>query len=196
MNTLPTTALKPNPENPRVIRDDSFKKLVKSLREFPEMLEARPIVVNPDHVVLGGNMRLRACMEAGMEEVPVYVASWDEVKQKQFIVKDNVAFGEWDWDVLANEWEVDNLKEWGLYVPKWDDTKFESAIEDTGEYDYPEDIVPNSQVRMVQLFMNSETEPPFKKWELALREAHGTDNLTDTIYEVVKKAYEEYGQGS
>lgn len=189
MNTLKTTAIKPNPENPRVIRDDQFKKLVASIKEFPEMLDARPIVVNPDNVVLGGNMRLRACIEAGLKEVPVYVASWEEAKQKQFVIKDNVAFGEWDWDVLANEWEVDDLKGWGLYVPKWDDTKFDSDIEDTGEYDYPDDITPTSHVRMIQLFLNSDTEPDFKKWELALREKHGTDNMTDTIYCVLKEAY-------
>jgi len=87
---------------------------VKSLREFPEMLEARPIVVDPDFVVLGGNMRLKAAQEAGLKEVPVYVASWEEAKHKEFIIKDNLAFGEWDWDVLANEWEAEQLDEWGL----------------------------------------------------------------------------------
>lgn len=194
MTYAKTATLKTNPNNPRAIRKDQLDKLVKSLREFPEMLEARPIVIDKDGVVLGGNMRLQAAQRAGLKEVPVYVREWDEEKDSQFVVKDNVSFGEWDWDMLANEWEVDDLKDWGLYVPKWDDTNFESDIEDTGEYDYPEDVVPNSQVRMVQLFMNSETEPDFKKWELALREVHGTDNLTDTIYEVVKKAY--YGKGS
>lgn len=194
MTYAKTATLKTNPNNPRAIRKDQLDKLVKSLREFPEMLEARPIVIDKDGVVLGGNMRLQAAQRAGLKEVPVYVREWDEAKDSQFVVKDNVSFGEWDWDMLANEWEVDNLKDWGLYVPKWDDTNFESDIEDTGEYDYPEDVVPNSQVRMVQLFMNSETEPDFKKWEVALREVHGTDNLTDTIYEVVKKAY--YGKGS
>ena len=80
------------------------------------MLEARPIVVNPDMVVLGGNMRLKACKAAGLTEAPVYVASWEESKAKEFIVKDNVGFGEWDWDILANEWDAVELEEWGLDV--------------------------------------------------------------------------------
>jgi ParB-like chromosome segregation protein Spo0J len=100
---IATSKLKTNPNNPRSIRKDQLQKLVKSLREFPEMLEARPIVVDPDFVVLGGNMRLKAAQEAGLKEVPVYVASWEEAKHKEFIIKDNLAFGEWDWDMLANE---------------------------------------------------------------------------------------------
>jgi len=90
---------------------------VKSLRDFPEMLEARPIVVDPDFVVLGGNMRLKAAQEAGLKEVPVYIASWEEAKHKEFIIKDNLAFGEWDWDMLANEWDAEELGDWGLDVP-------------------------------------------------------------------------------
>ena len=108
--------LKTNPNNPRAIRKDQLDKLVKSLREFPEMLEARPIVVDPDFVVLGGNMRLKASQLAGLTEVPVYVASWEEAKHKEFIIKDNLAFGEWDWDMLANEWDAEDLNEWGLDI--------------------------------------------------------------------------------
>jgi hypothetical protein len=113
---IATSKLKTNPNNPRSIRKDQLEKLVKSLREFPEMLEARPIVVDPDFVVLGGNMRLKAAQEAGLKEVPVYVASWEEAKHKEFIIKDNLAFGEWDWDMLANEWDAEQLGEWGLNV--------------------------------------------------------------------------------
>ena len=108
--------IKANPNNPRIIKDDKFDKLVTSIKEFPEMLEARPIVVNPDMVVLGGNMRLKALKAAGVKEAPVYVATWDEIKQKEFIIKDNVGFGEWDWDILANEWDAEELGEWGLEV--------------------------------------------------------------------------------
>ena len=112
-----TNKLKTNPSNPRAIRKDQLEKLVKSLREFPEMLEARPIVVDPDFVVLGGNMRLKAAQLAGLTEVPVCVASWEEAKHKEFIIKDNLAFGEWDWDMLANEWDAEELDDWGLDVP-------------------------------------------------------------------------------
>ena len=113
---IETNKLKTNPNNPRAIRKDQLDKLVKSLREFPEMLEARPIVVDPDFVVLGGNMRLKAAQLAGLSEVPVYVASWEEAKHKEFIIKDNLAFGEWDWDMLANEWGEELLTEWGMDV--------------------------------------------------------------------------------
>ena len=114
---IATSKLKTNPNNPRTIRKDELSRLVKSLREFPEMLEARPIVVDPDYVVLGGNMRLNAAQEAGLAEVPVYVATWEEAKHKEFIIKDNLAFGEWDWDMLANEWDAEELDDWGLDVP-------------------------------------------------------------------------------
>ena len=116
MNTLKTTQIIPNKDNPRTIRDSKFKKLVKSIKDFPEMLEARPIVINPDNVVLGGNMRLKACIEAGLKKVPVYKATWDEVKAREFVIKDNVQFGEWDWDMLANEWDNVKMEDWGLDV--------------------------------------------------------------------------------
>jgi ParB-like chromosome segregation protein Spo0J len=110
--------VKSNTANPRIIKDGKFKQLVQSIKEFPEMLELRPIVVNADMVVLGGNMRLKACIDAGLKEVPIIIAdSLDEAKQKEFIIKDNVGFGEWDWNVLANEWEVEELAAWGLDLP-------------------------------------------------------------------------------
>jgi len=113
------SSIKPNPDNPRIIKDDKFRKLVDSIRSFPEMLELRPIVVNADNVVLGGNMRLRACQEAGMKDIPVLRAdTLTPNQQREFIIKDNVGFGEWDWDDLANAWDADLLDAWGLDVPK------------------------------------------------------------------------------
>lgn len=108
--------IKLNPSNPRVIKDHKFQKLVASIKEFPEMLSVRPIVVNEDMIVLGGNMRLKACIEAGLKEVPVIVTTFDEEKQSQFIIKDNIGFGEWDWDMLANTWDIKQLEDWGLDV--------------------------------------------------------------------------------
>jgi len=99
------------------VGDSKFKKLVKSIKEFPEMMEKRPIVVDENMVVLGGNMRLQAAKSAGMFEVWVDVAEgWSEEKKQEFIIKDNVGFGEWDWDILANDWATQDLKEWGLDV--------------------------------------------------------------------------------
>ena len=110
--------VKPNPENPRLIKDDKFFKLVRSIQDFPQMLDIRPIVVNDDMIVLGGNMRLKACKEAGLKEVSIVVASnLTDDQQREFIIKDNVGFGEWDWENLANNWNVDQLSMWGLDVP-------------------------------------------------------------------------------
>jgi len=110
-------SVKENTDNPRFIKDSKFKKLVKSIKAFPEMLEKRPIVVDEDMVVLGGNMRLKACKSAGLFEVWIDIAEgWTEKQKKEFIVKDNVGFGEWDWDILANEWNTEQLADWGLDV--------------------------------------------------------------------------------
>ena len=117
MELVKINKVKANETNPRLIKDSKFKKLVTSIKEFPEMLKLRPIVVNKDMVVLGGNMRLKACKEAGLKEVYVLKADdLTEEQQKEFIVKDNVGFAEWDWDILANEWDVDLLEEWGLEI--------------------------------------------------------------------------------
>jgi hypothetical protein len=103
-----------NPNNPRLIKDDKFKKLVKSIQEFPDMLNVRPIVVNKDMVVLGGNMRLKAIKEAGIKEINIEIVDWNEPQQKEFIIKDNASYGEWDWDDLANNWDAEELVQWGV----------------------------------------------------------------------------------
>jgi len=140
MQLINIQEVRPNENNPRFIKDYKFKKLVKSIKEFPQMLKLRPIVVNSDMVVLGGNMRLKACKEAGLKEVWVLKADdLTEQQQREFIVKDNVGFGEWDWDILGNEWNVQQLGDWGLEV--WqpeeevdysilDDEDFSSDLED------------------------------------------------------------------
>ena len=132
VEVLPISSIKSNPNNPRVIKDDKFEKLVKSIQEFPKMLEIRPIVVNDDMIVLGGNMRLKACKAAGLKEVTVIKASdLTEDEQRQFIIKDNVSGGEWDWDMLANEWDSEQLEEWGLDVPDFrTETELEAEEDD------------------------------------------------------------------
>lgn len=131
MEIVKIKEVKPNPNNPRLIKDDKFKKLVKSIKEFPEMLKLRPIVVNDDMVVLGGNMRLKACKEAGLKEVPILKASnFTEKQQREFIVKDNVGFGEWDWDLIANEWEAEEVEDWGLDVWQGSDINLEDFFEE------------------------------------------------------------------
>jgi len=131
--------VKTNPNNPRLIKDDKFKKLVRSIKEFPEMLKLRPIVVDEDNIVLGGNMRLRACKEAGLKEVHIIKADQlTEKQQREFIIKDNVGFGEWDWDDLANEWDVDELEDWGLDLPV--DLKVEELEAEEDDYEMPNEI--------------------------------------------------------
>ena len=131
MERVDIRQVRSNPDNPRFIKDYKFEKLVKSIKEFPQMLELRPIVVNEDMVVLGGNMRLKACEEAGIEQVPIIFAdNLTEEQQKEFIIKDNSSFGEWDWDLLANEWDIDVLNDWGIDVPNFD---VEEPIDETPE---------------------------------------------------------------
>lgn len=113
--------IKPNPNNPRIIKDDKFLKLVNSIKEFPEMLKIRPIVINEDNIVLGGNMRLKACKEAKLKEIPVIMASdLTEAQQREFIIKDNIGFGEWDFQDLAQNWNAEELETWGLDLPGFD----------------------------------------------------------------------------
>lgn len=117
----PINQVKTNPNNPRIIKDDKYSKLVKSIKEFPQMLQLRPIVVNDDMIVLGGNMRLKACKEAGLKEVPIIKASeLTEDQQREFIIKDNVGFGEWDWQMISTDWDAEQLEDWGLDVPGFD----------------------------------------------------------------------------
>jgi DNA modification methylase len=128
--------IKTNPNNPRTIKDEKFAKLVESIRTFPKMLELRPIVVNADMVVLGGNMRLKACKEAGLKTVPIIQA--DDLtpeQQSEFIIKDNVGFGEWDWKLLESDWDAEKLTEWGLDVPDFEATELEAEEDD---FDVPD----------------------------------------------------------
>jgi DNA modification methylase len=123
--------IKLNPNNPRLIKDDKFTKLVQSIKDFPEMLEIRPIVVNDDMVILGGNMRFKACKEAGLKEVPIIIASGlSEEKQREFLIKDNVSGGEWDWDMLANQWDELELDAWGLDIPDFAVKELEAEEDD------------------------------------------------------------------
>ena len=151
--------VKSNPNNPRIIKDDKFTKLVRSIKEFPKMLEIRPIVVNSDMVVLGGNMRLKACKEAGLKEV--FIISAQDLtpeEQKQFIIKDNVGFGEWDWDMLANEWEAEQLEDWGLDVP---------IFESEPEYD---DLIGDDKNKPATLKITFADENQLQKAEIDIQE--------------------------
>jgi len=189
---LKISKILPNPENPRVIKDHKYIALLKSIQEFPKMLEIRPIVVNSDMVVLGGNMRLRACQEAGLKEIPVIVAKdLTENEQREFTIKDNVSFGEWDWDKLANEWDDTDLNDWGLDV--WNDKKelnkgleFIVDGEEDGSITLNDVQNQDAHVKMIQLFMSLVQYNKFMEMIDKLSEHYGTDNVTDTIVKCVE----------
>jgi len=134
MKLVNISEVKPNPKNPRIIKDGKFNKLVTSIKEFPDMLNKRPLIVftdvNNKYVVLGGNMRLKACKEIGLKEIPIIIADeWTEEQKNEFLIKDNVGFGEWDWDSLANEWDAEKLTKWGLDVPEIKEPEEQAEIE-------------------------------------------------------------------
>ncbi len=208
--------VKANPNNPRIIKDDKFKKLVKSIQDFPDMLNVRPIVVNQDMVVLGGNMRLKAIKEAGHKEVTIEVVDWTEEKQKEFIVKDNVGYGEWDWNDLANNWDSNELIEWGLDIPNFEPEKLETEEDD---FSVPEggietdillgDLFEIGEHRLLcgssidadhinKLMLETEpdlihTDPPYGMNAVSksgvLKEKYGTDILGDDNTEVAKDSF-------
>lgn len=133
--------VKLNPLNPRDISPEQFEKLKKSITEFPEMLETRPLIIDENNVVLGGNMRLRVLQKLGYKDVPVkQVTGWSEEKKKEFVIKDNLSYGEWDWETLANNWDVAELQDWGMDVPVGfgDETEEPQLTED--DYQLPEEI--------------------------------------------------------
>jgi DNA modification methylase len=130
MQIVKIQEVKLNPNNPRLIKDDKFKKLVQSIKDFPEMLNIRPIVVNQDMIILGGNMRYKACKEAGLKEIAIIKTDLSEEKQREFLIKDNTSGGEWDWEVLENEWDSEQLEEWGLDIPAFETDEVLEAEED------------------------------------------------------------------
>jgi ParB-like chromosome segregation protein Spo0J len=158
ITTIKITEVKVNPNNPRIIKDDKFKKLVQSIKDFPEMLNLRPIVVNGDMVVLGGNMRLKACKEAGLKEVPIIKAEdLTEDQQREFIIKDNVGFGEWDWDEIANNWDAEQLDAWGLNLIQFkSDQYFE--IDDKSNNDKDKPSATNDNYSTFELIMLHENK--------------------------------------
>ena len=154
MQIVKISEVKPNPKNPRIIKDGKFQKLVKSIQEFPDMLNKRPLVVFTDvdgkYIVLGGNMRLKACKEIGLKEIPIIVADeWTEEQKNEFLIKDNVGFGEWDWDSLANEWDAEKLTDWGLDLPV--DLSVQEELEaEEDNYEIPNEI--NTDIVLGDLF--------------------------------------------
>lgn len=222
MKLVKISEVKPNPKNPRIIKDGKFQKLVKSIQEFPDMLNKRPLIVFTDvdgkYIVLGGNMRLKACKEIGLKEIPIIVADeWTEEQKHEFLIKDNVGFGEWDWDSLTNEWDVEKLEDWGLDLPV--DLSVQEELEaEEDNYEIPNEI--NTDIVIGDLFEIGEhrllcgsatnindidklmqglipdlihTDPPYGMNAVSksgvLKEKYGTDILGDDNTDVARDSF-------
>ena len=162
IKTISIKDIKENPNNPRKLGKDKYQKLLKSIQDLPQMLSLRPIVVNSDMVVLGGNMRLKALKELKYKEVPIIIADeLSEDQQKEFLIKDNLGYGEWDWDMIANEWDMPLLKDWGMDLP--------NDFVTQEEY---EDIEPSGYDSTQKWFLNIEfeNEQDCEKWYNSLIE--------------------------
>lgn len=169
--------VKKNPANPRLIKDYKYNKLVKSLKDFPQMLELRPIVVDKDMVILGGNMRYRASVDAGLNEVWIKIAdNLTEKQKKEFIIKDNSNFGEWDWDMLANEWDIQSLNDWGLDLPAVYFDNDEEPEFDQEELDEDLDKYINNNIKQIVLYYNTEDYETMQEKLEKLKESEGLED--------------------
>ena len=179
--------VKTNPKNPRLIKDDKFKKLVKSIQDFPQMLELRPIVVDENNIVLGGNMRLKACKEAGLKEVFIVRAeNLTEEQKDEFIVKDNVGFGEWDWDILANEWGAEKLDEWGLNVPLFNDDMTNNEDYEGLDQLSKLDKFLNAELKRMFLVYDNDTFENVVNWFNNQQEKHELENHSQVILKLME----------
>jgi hypothetical protein len=185
------TKVKPNKTNPRVIKDVKFRKLVQSIKDFPEMLKLRPIVVNKGGVILGGNMRYRASKEAGLTHV--YILKAEDLtaeQEKEFVVKDNSSFGEWDWDLLANEYTLDDLGVWGLDIPNYlIDEDEEPSYDDNGVANSLNSYLNNKIKQITILFNSEEYEKTIKRFQ-DIMEKQNLESNTDVILYLL----DEYGK--
>lgn len=179
--------IKPNPNNPRVIKDHNFNKLVKSIQEFPEMLKLRPIVVDNDGIVLGGNMRLKACIEVGLEEIPVLVASeLTPEQQKEFIIKDNSNFGDWDWEVLQTDWDLGQLGEWVVDIPHFEDNLTNNENYDGLDQASKLDKFLTSELKRMFLVYDNETFQKVVDWFNTKQEVLNLENHSQVILKIIE----------
>ena len=159
------STIKPNANNPRIIRNEKFEKLKRSIEEFPEMMELRPIIVDETNTIIGGNMRFRALQELGKKEVP---NSWikkaselTEDQKKRFVITDNASFGEWEWSDLIQDWNFEKLTEWGIDVPDIQSSDLVSYVnsgDENSEWaNMPEFKIAEKDIKLI-IYFNSESE--------------------------------------
>ena len=177
--------IKPNPNNPRYIKDEKFEKLKQSIQNFPEMLTLKPLVVDEDMILLGGNMRYRALKELGIKEIEVIQANGLTEEQKaEFIIKDNLSFGEWDWDALANEWQNPLLIEWGMDLWNSEDQLFE--VEDT-ETERTTPSASDDGYSAFELIMLHENKIQLLDTLLSIKNQYMFEKQEDALMELVRQ---------
>lgn len=191
MQIVKINEVKPNPKNPRVIKDDKFKKLVKSIHDFPDMLNKRPLIVFTDvdskYVVLGGNMRLKALKELNYKEVPVIIADeWTEEQKAEFLIKDNVGFGEWEWGSLANEWDTEKLEEWGLNVPLFNDDMTNNEDYEGLDQLSKLDKFLNAELKRMFLVYDNETFENVVNWFNNQQDKYELENHSQVILKLME----------
>jgi hypothetical protein len=187
------STIKSNPNNPRVIKDEKFEKLKKSIQDFPKMMELRPMVINADNIVLGGNMRLKALKELGYKELPdewvKRAEDLTEDEQRQFIIKDNVGFGEHDWEMLASEWDVEQLEDWGLDVPAFETLQENISNEKDNEHlSQPEhlDRWLNSSIKQMKLSFEEDVFEKVVIWFEKLQKKNNLETNSDVIIKLME----------
>jgi hypothetical protein len=187
------STIKQNPNNPRVIKDDKFQKLVNSIKEFPKMMELRPMVINENNIVLGGNMRLKALKELGYKEVPnEWIKNAKDLtadEQRRFIIADNVGFGEHDWEMLANEWNVEELSEWGLDVPAFETLQENISNEKDNEHlSQPEHLERwlNSSIKQMKLSFEEDVFEKVVIWFEKLQKKNNLETNSDVIIKIME----------
>ena len=190
MEIVKISAIKANSKNPRIIKDEKFRKLVQSIREFPDMLNKRPLIcftdVDGKYVVLGGNMRLKAAIEVGLKELPILLADdWTQEQRDEFLIKDNVGFGEWDWDQLANEWDPEKLNEWNVGVWQSDNLSNENIYNGQNP-DLELDKFLNSELKRMFFVYDNETYLKVVNWFNELQEKHNLENHSQVILKLIE----------
>lgn len=189
---IAVTQLKSNENNPRFIKDDKFKKLCKSLQDFPAMLEYRPVIVNEDMVILAGNMRYKAAVEIGYKNIPTIIAKGlTEKEQRELIIKDNIGYGEWDWDMLANEWDTEEMDEWGLDIPNFENlSEIESKGRMNATLDEKLDTYLNATIKQIVLYFEYEE---YEQVIQSLDKIAADNNLADNS-SVIQFLINNYGK--
>jgi hypothetical protein len=178
--------IKPNPNNPRTITPVQLEKLIQSIKQFPQMLEARPLVIDENNMVLGGNMRLRVLKELGYMAVPVIkLNELTEEQKREFVIKDNLSFGEWDWDTLLVDWEVDTLQDWGLYINMEDELSNHNTYEGADQPSKYDKFV-NSEIKRMFLVYDNETFDRVIEWFEKKQEQLGVEDNNQVILKLME----------